>query len=52
MSHEQVVASLTRDTVQYRCSVGFGGGQFECGEFAQYVNITVKAAVRMSCRGG
>eukprot|EP00698_Gefionella_okellyi_P009668 TRINITY_DN2477_c0_g1_i3.p1 TRINITY_DN2477_c0_g1~~TRINITY_DN2477_c0_g1_i3.p1 ORF type:complete len:857 (+),score=228.50 TRINITY_DN2477_c0_g1_i3:509-3079(+) len=42
LSHEDVVASLNRDTVAFSCALGTSGSSFEAGPFAQYLNLTLK----------
>ena len=45
LSHEDVIQALQADTLTTGVEIGLGGGQFQCGFFAQIVNVVVKVCL-------
>eukprot|EP01117_Protostelium_nocturnum_P008230 TRINITY_DN2936_c0_g3_i1.p1 TRINITY_DN2936_c0_g3~~TRINITY_DN2936_c0_g3_i1.p1 ORF type:complete len:1017 (+),score=266.38 TRINITY_DN2936_c0_g3_i1:107-3157(+) len=46
ISHEEVVAGLTRDTVTYSNGLGFGHSLFRCGAFSQLIHFEMKTEMK------
>eukprot|EP01087_Luapelamoeba_hula_P007015 TRINITY_DN1709_c0_g1_i3.p1 TRINITY_DN1709_c0_g1~~TRINITY_DN1709_c0_g1_i3.p1 ORF type:complete len:882 (+),score=155.82 TRINITY_DN1709_c0_g1_i3:330-2975(+) len=51
IGHEEVVKQLVADTVGYSSTIGFGGGSFACGTFAQLIQVHLKTEVSKYKRG-